>query len=586
MIKTAIQAGTKRALLFRPYIKLMVINVMVLTASLITGFVDNILISRFLGSTALSAVGYFSPIASFSGFAVAVVTGTVIICGGFIGSGKQNQVNVMFISSFITISVLAFVFSFSLYVFRVPLSVLLGAEGTAAILLQNYVKGYAFSVLFSSLSSLLIALAAYNNDIKRSYLATGVMFVSNFLLDTFLVRPLGIYGIGIASLISTLLSFLIMIPAYIDPAKTVHFERAPFDVGLAMRAIRLGLPNLLITCAFFVKNSLTNVAVIQAAGAEGIAVANVMVSVAGIAGALSGGCTNAFQSLASVLYGEEDREAFIEAANLALWLGELFTFLLVLFMTVFSSACSAVFFSRETSTFMMCRDMFMLGFWYYLLNIPINLLLSSYRVQGKMTLVNLMAFFETAVIGVFAVVSVPVLGIKGAWLSGLFGDVISLTIILVGVFVQKKRIDLSWDALLKLPDDFGTNEEEYREFTVHSNEEVSAVSDAIVKFCRTRVNESKRAFWAGLCVEEITCNILEHGFYKGGHNTIDIRIVCKDSLAIRIHDDCKKFDPREYMKLFDGSSPEKAIGLRMVAGVAKSIDYYNNAGINTLLIKV
>ena len=140
MIKTAIQAGTKRALLFRPYIKLMVINVMVLTASLITGFVDNILISRFLGSTALSAVGYFSPIASFSGFAVAVVTGTVIICGGFIGSGKQNQVNVMFISSFITISVLAFVFSFSLYVFRVPLSVLLGAEGTAAILLQNYPK--------------------------------------------------------------------------------------------------------------------------------------------------------------------------------------------------------------------------------------------------------------------------------------------------------------------------------------------------------------------------------------------------------------------------------------------------------------
>ena len=154
------------------------------------------------------------------------------------------------------------------------------------------------------------------------------------------------------------------------------------------------------------------------------------------------------------------------------------------------------------------------------------------------------------------------------------------------MFVQKKRIDLSWDALLKLPDDFGTNEEEYREFTVHSNEEVSAVSDAIVKFCRTRVNESKRAFWVGLCVEEITCNILEHGFYKGGHNTIDIRIVCKDSLAIRIHDDCKKFDPREYMKLFDGSSPEKAIGLRMVAGVAKSIDYYNNAGINTLLIKV
>jgi anti-sigma regulatory factor (Ser/Thr protein kinase) len=87
-------------------------------------------------------------------------------------------------------------------------------------------------------------------------------------------------------------------------------------------------------------------------------------------------------------------------------------------------------------------------------------------------------------------------------------------------------------------------------------------------------------------VEEIASNILQHGFYKGGHNTIDIRIVCKDELTIRIHDDCREFDPREHMKLFDQSSPEKAIGLRMVAGLASSIDYYNNAGINTLMIKL
>ena len=58
----------------------------------------------------------------------------------------------------------------------------------------------------------------------------------------------------------------------------------------------------------------------------------------------------------------------------------------------------------------------------------------------------------------------------------------------------------------------------------------------------------------------------------------------KDS--VRIHDDCRKFDPREHMKLFDDSSPEKAIGLRMVTRLANSIDYYNNAGINTLMIKL
>ena len=57
-------------------------------------------------------------------------------------------------------------------------------------------------------------------------------------------------------------------------------------------------------------------------------------------------------------------------------------------------------------------------------------------------------------------------------------------------------------------------------------------------------------------------------FYKEDNNTIDIRVVCKDSHTVRIHDDCRKFDPREHMRLFDKNSPEKAIGLRMVAKLA------------------
>jgi hypothetical protein len=57
-------------------------------------------------------------------------------------------------------------------------------------------------------------------------------------------------------------------------------------------------------------------------------------------------------------------------------------------------------------------------------------------------------------------------------------------------------------------------------------------------------------------------------------------------LTIRVSDDCRKFDPREYLNLFDEETPEKAIGLRMVARLASNIDYYNNAGINTLIIKI
>jgi hypothetical protein len=37
--------------------------------------------------------------------------------------------------------------------------------------------------------------------------------------------------------------------------------------------------------------------------------------------------------------------------------------------------------------------------------------------------------------------------------------------------------------------------------------------------------------------------------------------------------------------LKDEKTPEKAIGLRMVAKLSSNIDYYNNAGINALILK-
>ena len=40
------------------------------------------------------------------------------------------------------------------------------------------------------------------------------------------------------------------------------------------------------------------------------------------------------------------------------------------------------------------------------------------------------------------------------------------------------------------------------------------------------------------------------------------------------------------MNQFNPDSPEKNIGLRMVAKLASYVDYYNNAGINTLIMKI
>jgi anti-sigma regulatory factor (Ser/Thr protein kinase) len=81
-------------------------------------------------------------------------------------------------------------------------------------------------------------------------------------------------------------------------------------------------------------------------------------------------------------------------------------------------------------------------------------------------------------------------------------------------------------------------------------------------------------------------NILQHGENDGKSHHVSVRLVCKDKLTIRIQDDCRKFDPRERMDMYDSKTPEKNIGLRLVSKAASSVDYYNNAGINTLILKI
>ena len=151
---------------------------------------------------------------------------------------------------------------------------------------------------------------------------------------------------------------------------------------------------------------------------------------------------------------------------------------------------------------------------------------------------------------------------------------------------MKKKISFASEALLKLPDDFGAAEDEYVEYAIEDMEKVSAVSAELIAFCKKRGVEKKKAYWVGLCSEEITRNILQHGHFHETKSHVSVRVICKDELTIRIQDDCQKFDPRQRMEMYNPETPEANIGLRMVAKLASSVDYYNNAGINTLIMKI
>lgn len=347
-----------------------------------------------------------------------------------------------------------------------------------------------------------------------------------------------------------------------------------------------GLPVLLLTIGLVMKNALMNRAVSAARGDPGIAVVNVLVSVCGIVGIFTGGCSSAYSTLAGIFYGEQDRESFRGLFRTAAKIGFCGCAALMIAIMSASSLLTSLFFNPDFPESSVARDMFLLGFTFLPLNILMNLLTSSYQAQGKMKLVNVLSVAETAMVGLFAFLFVPVFGIHAAWIGNAVVDLVCLGVILVSVWIWKGGFTFHTDALLKLPDDFGAAPEELFECTLRGRDSVCSASETAVAFCLEKGISRRTASFAGLCIEEMARNIFQHGGHQEKDVHVDVRMIVQDELTIRIRDNCIAFDPRKRLEKFHPDDPGSNIGIRLTAGIARQIDYYNNAGVNTLIMKL
>ena len=119
-------------------------------------------------------------------------------------------------------------------------------------------------------------------------------------------------------------------------------------------------------------------------------------------------------------------------------------------------------------------------------------------------------------------------------------------------------------------------------------DEVINISQRIQDQCLQRGIDERRAYIAGLSMEEMAGNIISHGFTKDHKkHTVDVRVAFKnDDVIMRIKDDCRPFDPQERFRMAGDQDKGANIGLRTVFGIAKEIDYQNILGLNVLTMKI
>ncbi|MBQ9432797.1 MAG: hypothetical protein IJU26_01115 [Synergistaceae bacterium] len=277
--------------------------------------------------------------------------------------------------------------------FRDSLALLLqgGTESSAGVPLREYIHGYSYGIVFQVLSSMLMVFLPLNNSVNLSYISIIVMLLSNISMDILsVVLGLGAFGIGIATSVSYLLSFLSMLPPFMDK----HFESGNLCFSLLGEAAVLGLPSLMFTVGCAVKGYMMNLTLMQNLGSAAVAVMNVQSNVCSVLGAIPMGCANAFISLGSLYYGEEDRNSLLKLMKYALKSGVILSAASMALVMASSYYVSNIFFDMNDEAFAISMRMLLLFPSFLVFNSIFLLFIKTYQFQGQTRLINILSLSE------------------------------------------------------------------------------------------------------------------------------------------------------------------------------------------------
>lgn len=226
----------------------------------IYGMADTIIVGRFVGKTALAAVGGSASriVDLMVGFFVGLSSGASVILAQYYGGQDQKKVN-MTIQTAIAFCIVSGVFvSIIGIVLTKPLLQLLSTpadtmEG-ATTYLTIYFLGTIFNLLYNMASALLRAMG----DSKRPLYVLIMTCLSNIILDVVFVVffQLGVAGVAIATILCQCISaIMVLYMLYRSEQCQFDFHKIKISFDYLKRILRIGIPAAMESLTYSVTNS-------------------------------------------------------------------------------------------------------------------------------------------------------------------------------------------------------------------------------------------------------------------------------------------------------------------------------------------
>ncbi|MBQ9558156.1 MAG: ATP-binding protein [Clostridia bacterium] len=576
--------------IFRQMLFTQILSAMTVTLCML---VDSIMIGRFLGVEAMTAYGLATPLLLvFAAVGSMISAGVQVMCGRAMGSGDREGTDACFsVSLFLTLAVSA-VGTALVLVFTGPLAELLGAEpGTRVFeLTKGYMRGFIIGAPGFMAVQMLVPYMQMSGSRARLVAAVIAMTVADIAAD--LVNVFAVkwdtFGMGLASSVSYYAALAIGIGYFFKKDCLFRFRRKLIKGKTCAELLKYGVPTVVNQISLVLLVFVLNKLLIGTGAPGAVAAYSVISSVANICYCFGGGCGSVALMLSALFYSDADRTSLRELVKTMTFWAVALDLAVTGAVAAAASPLVALFIEDASA-----QGLAVTGLRLFVLSLlPCGLntaFKNYYQGVGRSGFTQAISVMQNfALVALSAFVFSRFLGVTGVWLGYVSGETLTWLVVCAVVFIRNKKAAVTADAFSLLPADFGAKEGDCMEATVTNDAEAVEVSRIAEEFCRAHGRSPKESGMIALCVEEMTENIVAHGFTKGGRDhRIDVRLtVSGGDCVIRIRDNCVNFDPVKYMELHSGDDPFAHIGIRMVMKTVKDADYVNTLGLNNLRLVV
>ena len=578
------------------FFRLLPYQILLIVINAVNGIVDSLYASNAIGDgkSAMSAIGLFGPFNHFLYAASMVfVSGSTMLYGRYLAKDRK-QINGLFTVNLLISGVLA-LFSALLMAVGVwtgATRIFIDVQPDLQML-NDYILGQAIGIPALVLGQQLFAFLSLENRKRLTMVASLACFVINAVLDhVFIVMlDMGTFGLGLSSALSVWVFLGVQAMHYLRGKSECRFSIRECCWADAGKIFRLGYPGALSRFVEMFRCLIVNGLVLKYIGDVGISSFAASNSALAVIWAVPFGMVAVSRMLFSISIGEEDRRSLVDAFKIAMTRGMLLMGIIVAALVLCAEPLTRMFYRDPSDpVFQMTVN----GFRLLPLCMPLAVLSLHFASFSQTAEKRIMAFVLPVVDGMLGVVLcsfvlIPLMkDMNALYISNILNGVICAMVVLIGAWIHLKRCPRNLEELMDIPERIGVGTDARIDISVTKMEEVVEVSQQIIDFCNRRNIDSRRAYYAGLCMEEMAGNVVEHGFSKDSkRHSADIRVVHKgDQVVLRIRDNCAGFDPGEYIRMMEAGDAGKNVGIRLVYSIANDINYQNLLGMNVLTIRI